>query len=393
MKKTKMMIIFTIVCFMFIPRVFATNYMSVSKTNVKVGEEFFISVATDFEISDWNILVTPTDNASGCRLESDRPIPVDGGVGSMANKKCSADAAGTVTLTLSGTITTASTEEHPDGETFELDETLNVTVTEEENPKGLESLTVRGGTLSPTFDSERNTGYVITLSSYEITSFSITATPKTATDTITPRRENGEDYETIDLSYISFVTAGDNSTMLIQILVGEGERQVRYEIQVVRPTKIAPPELTKLTIDGENIPLIAGEYRYKIPLEDKESYFVNATLKDSTNYRFHEYLTPPIETSSKEFEIRIVPKDPTAGLPSNSYYIVIETDTVDPIVSTTTTKKPSGGGGGSSSSGNNQNNIVNPQTGVTPAIIVGIMLVASLVVSFYLYKKNINGYN
>ena len=38
MKKAKLILIFTIVCFAFMPRVFATNYMSVSKDNIKVGD-------------------------------------------------------------------------------------------------------------------------------------------------------------------------------------------------------------------------------------------------------------------------------------------------------------------------------------------------------------------
>jgi len=177
--------------------------------------------------------------------------------------------------------------------------------------------------------------------------------------------------------------------MLIEISVGEGTRLVKYEIQVVRPNKIEKPKLTKLTIDGESIPLIDGVTDYKVELEDQDSYFINATINDTDNYMFNEFLVPPIKTSSKEIEIGIIPKNPSAGLDSITYHIKIVTDTIEPITEPpqTTTKKPSSSG---SSSGGN---IENPKTGSTPAIIVGIMLVSSLLLSMHFYNKNINGYN
>ena len=177
--------------------------------------------------------------------------------------------------------------------------------------------------------------------------------------------------------------------MLIEISVGEGERLVKYEIQVVKPTppQIGPPVLSMLAIDGHDINLVDGQYEYEITLDDKDSYFITATIKDTTNYRFDEFLVPPVDTSSKDIEIGIKPKDPSAGLESRSYHIIIKTNVIEPVTQSTTkttTKKPSGGGNG---------NVENPQTGSTSVFIVGFILISSLVISMYLYKKNINGYN
>ena len=241
-------------------------------------------------------------------------------------------------------------------------------------------------TLSPSFDSNQTNGYVLNLNTATTTNFSINAVAKTSSDTRSAMRENGSDYEPIELNNISFVTAGNNSTMLIIITVGEGERAIQYEIQVVKPTYIGLPELSRLAIDGEQITLVSGVYTYEITLEEKDSYYVTATIKDTNNYMFNEFLVPPVEISSKEFELDIVPKDATAGLRSAMYHITIKTNEIEPVTNPTTTKKPSS----SSSSGNGS--IENPQTG-TSAYVVGIILVSSLALSMYLYKKNINGYN
>ena len=388
MKKAKLMLIFTIVCFVFIPKVFATNYMSVSKTNVKVGESFDVTFNAE-NILGCNVEITPTNNASECTINLEMPISGNSVGDGSASTTCSVNEAGTVTFTLTGTITTAGTDENPDGETINLNETLDVTITaDEEKPKGLASITVTGGTLSPSFDSNTNTGYVITLNSAETTSFSINAVAKSPNvDNVTARRETGEGYQNINLNNISFVTGGNNSTMLIEIVVGEGEREKKYEIQVVRPTQIEKPKLTKLAIDGENVNLVNGVYDYEVIMDEQDSYYITATIADTTNYMFNEFLVPPIKTTSKDIEIGIVPKDPSAGLDSVTYHIVIKNNVIEPVTTPqqNTTKKPSGGSSGG--------NIENPQTGSTPMIIVSIMLISSLLLSMHLYKKNINGYN
>ena len=389
MKKAKLMLIFTIVCFAFIPKVFATNYMSVSKENVKVGESFDINVNFD-SIEAWEINVTTTGPVGECSILEENATQDNQNVPKEFKTTCNATEAGTITITLSGNVTKAKENEEENDIVTTLNETLTVTVTpEEEQPKGLASLSVTNGTLSPSFNSNTNTGYVITLDSTDTTTFSISAVAKTETDTIIAKRENGDNYEIINLSNINFITGGNNSTMLIVISVGEGKRLLKYEIQVVKPIppQIEPPVLSMLAIDGHDINLISGQYEYEITLDDKDSYFITATIKDTTNYRFDEFLVPPVDTSSKDIEIGIKPKDPSAGLESRTYHIVIKTNSIEPITQTptTTTKKPSGGGG--------NGNIENPQTGSTSVIIVAIILISSLIISMHLYKKNINGYN
>ena len=115
MKKAKLMLIFTIVCFVFIPKVFATNYMSVSKNNVKVGESFDVTFSAE-NIRGCNIEITPTNNASECTINLEMPISGNSVGDGSASTTCSVNEAGTVTFTLTGTITTTGTDENPDGE-------------------------------------------------------------------------------------------------------------------------------------------------------------------------------------------------------------------------------------------------------------------------------------
>ena len=378
--------------FIFVPKVFATDYMAVSNTSVKVGETFEVTVNfSGFKAWNIDVSTTDTDKVGSCVIDE------EGMADAISDTQtfmvtCTALAAGTANLTLSGSLTTDSDEDHPQGIQTNLNESISINITEPviDGPKGLANLQVTGGTLSPTFDSDniQNPNYTITLNSSETSSFSIEATKKNNDDELTIQRENGSDYQQIAFGNIDFVTAGGNDTMLIRITVGKGERLVRYEITVVKPkpADIGLPELETLTINGQNIPLTSGEYEYDVILnDDVENYRINATLKDATNYKFDDYLVPPFESSSKEFQLKIVPKDLAAGLKSGEYVIRIKTNTIEPVTVTKepTTKKQSGGYSDSD----------NPKTGSTSVYIVGFMLVASLMISMYLYKKNINGYN
>ena len=350
--------------------------MNVNKTNAKVGETLDISVVAE-NVTSWNIIITSNENAPDCTYE-ESGSESSGAISISKGVTCSATKEGIAKISLSGSITTAGDEENPDGLTIELDESIDINVTAADEPKGLSTLSATNGTLSPQFDSE-NTGYTITLDSPETTTFKISAVAKTESDSIKVKI-NGTESNENDLNNITFTTSGGNEMMLIEIDVGEGDRLVAYTITVIKPTRIESPELLTLIVGGYNISLVSGEYDYTITLDDTSSYLVTATLKDSTNYMFDEFLVPPVEVSGKEFALTIVPKDPTAGLTSVTYKIKVESNVIEPITNPITT----------TNSGNYQGN---PQTGSAPAYIVGIMLITSLIASLFLYKKNINGYN
>jgi len=391
MKRIGTILIIFVTTFIFIPKVFATNYMTASKTDVKVGETFEIIVNFD-KAKSWDIHVISTENASNCTIDEKDSTEDGENVSRNFHTICTATSEGKVTVALNGIIKLKSEEEDAEEITLPMNEEIEVNVAAVEEPIGLSSLQVTGGLLSPIFDSTNieNTGYTITLNSSEATTFKITAVAKTATDTISPKRESGSEYESINLDNITFITSGNNNTMLIEIDVGEGERLVKYRITVVKPhdEEIFPPELLTLTIGSQSIPLVSGLTEYSIELSEEDldengAYLINATLKDETNYMFSEFLTPPKVVSGKEFTLSIVPKDPSAGLSSVDYKITVKTSVIDPVITPTetTTKR------------NNNGQDENPQTGSTSALIVGIILIASLASSLYLYKKNINGYN
>lgn len=390
MKRIGTILILFVTTFLFMPKVFATNYMSVTDTDIKVGESFDIKVNFDY-IAAWDLEVTAEGAVGECRINEADATADAKNTAKEFKTTCSATKVGTITLNLTGNVTKAAEGDETENPTIEFNETIQLNVTAQEEPKGLSTLQVTGGTLSPIFDSSNieNTGYTITLDSYETTSFKITATAKTGTDKIEATRENGSGYESINIDDITFITSGDNNTMLIEINVGENNRLVKYRITVVRPSKpnIGAPELLTLTVGGENIPLVSGLYKYSIELDEENlnengAYIVNATLKDDTNYKFSEFLVPPEIVSGKEFTLKIIPKDPSSNLDQAVYTVNVKTNIVEPVTikQETTTKK-------------NNGNVENPQTGSMPALIVGIILITSLVASLYLYKKNINGYN
>ena len=366
--------------FVFIPKVFATNYMSLDKTSVQVGDTFALTVQFE-NATAWNI----SAYAQNAQLLKNCVIYENGSSSEEAENKtfsvnCKALAEGSTSIVLEGEITFGSDTENP----VTVNESIDLTINPQPVPKGLASLTVTGGTLSPTFDSI-NTGYTITLNSVDTSSFSLNATANTSSDDVKVEREAGGSYETVTPSNIAFVTAGNNDVMLIRISVGSGERLVVYEITVDRPKapSVGDPELATLTINGLDIPLTSGKYEYDLYVDENvTSYALNATLKDPVNYKFDDYLVPPFEISSKEIPIKIVPKDETTGLKSQNYVIRIKTTVIDPETQPKTTTKSSG----YIPSGN-------PQTGGASVYIVGFMLVASFAISIYLYKKNMSGYN
>ncbi len=239
----------------------------------------------------------------------------------------------------------------------------------ENTSTGLKTLNVTGGTLSPSLTAG-NYGYSVILDSASATSFGLTATANNSSDTIT--FVNSDTNETItNPNNIPFVTDEGKSSMSIKITVGS----VAYTINVTKPvSNTASNELSTLYVGGVNIPLRNGQYDYEVSLISNGSYQVNATLKDSTNYKISN-LTLPTSMTGDEFAIVISPKDNSSGLSGVTYTIKVKR-------------------GGSNSTNNvvTNNTTDNPQTG-SVAITMAVVLIISFALSIYLYKKNIEGYN
>ena len=212
----------------------------------------------------------------------------------------------------------------------------------ENTSTGLKTLNVTGGTLSPSLTAG-NYGYSVILDSASATSFGLTATANNSSDTIT--FVNSDTNETItNPNNIPFVTDEGKSSMSIKITVGS----VAYTINVTKPvSNTASNELSTLYVGGVNIPLRNGQYDYEVSLISNGSYQVNATLKDSTNYKISN-LTLPTSMTGDEFAIVISPKDNSSGLSGVTYTIKVKrggSNSTNNVVTNNTTDNPTASAG------------------------------------------------
>ena len=254
----------------------------------------------------------------------------------------------------------------------------NPTPTPGDNPGvtyvGLKSLTSTKGILAPMFKTEQH-GYVLTLA-HDVESFDLIAVANDSNEVITYTDvDTGQ--AIVDTSNISFVTE-DKESMSIEIKVGNEAETYKVIVNREKDSTIGKPELASLTVGGKVVNLISGKYDYEVYLDDVSSYQVQATLTDSTNYKFNDdYLAIPFNgTGENEYAILISPKVSGAG--SNTYKLVVKKTggTAPSTAKPTTTKTPS-----------------NPVTGGVMASVMLIIMIAAFGVSYYLYKQTLNQNN
>lgn len=289
------------------------------------------------------------------------------------------------------TVTLTNVKYYLDEEECDVEGTGATIAIEEDEPTpektpDLKSLTVTsGGTLNQAFSTE-NSSYILTLTSAEVTKFKLSVEAEDNEFTVSAK--NTDSGETIDLSKdIVYEPDEDKETMSITITVSFGDKNKDYVILVTRPkpSTVGSPTLASLIVGGQTVNLKSGQFDYSVYLSSSvlESYVVKAVLEDDENFKFDDYALSLIDTEmsgESDLTITIIPKDSNSGYGSETYTIKVM-------------KKDSGGSSSSSSnSSSDKEKIKNPDTGGS-AIVVGIMLVLSFVLSIYYYNKNINGYN
>lgn len=246
-----------------------------------------------------------------------------------------------------------------------------ITVKNEVLEKGLKSLSVEGYTLGPSFSPETY-GYTLVINSK---TFKINAVPANANDTVTIY--NLEDKSTpLDPNNITFVAKGGG--MAINIVVGTGGTGNEYNISIQRETEEYDNTLASLTVGGKTVSCDADDMCY-VSLDDVSHYSVDATLSDPDNFEIDRSNGGPGDYYKNEANIIIIvkPIDSSSGYEGRTYTVVVK-------------QNSSGGnpGGGSSSDIPS-----NPQTGNISIFIITLILIASLIVSLNLYKKNMNYYS
>ena len=244
-----------------------------------------------------------------------------------------------------------------------------ITVSEEEVKKGLSDLTAPGYTLNPLFTPTKN-DYILEIDSG---SFKISAVPANSNDTVKMYNDKDQNTE-LNPDNISFDPNGD--TMLLRIVVGSGDNETKYVVSVKRKQEtIKDNTLSSLTVGGTKVTLESGKDDYTVYLDDVSSYLVSATLSDEVNFEIDKN-NGGVGSYSGETTTYIIvkPKDNSAGVDSRTYSIK--------VVKKSSTSTPS------SKSDVSQN----PQTGNISIFVITLLLIGSLIVSFNLYRKNMEYY-
>ena len=249
-----------------------------------------------------------------------------------------------------------------------------ITVKNKALEKGLKSLSVEGYTLGPSFSPE-GYDYNLTINSK---TFKINAVPANVNDTVTIYNVEDKDKSTpLDPNNITFVANGGSGMMAIVIVVGSGGTGIEYRIIIVKETEEYDNTLASLTVGGKTVSCDADDMCY-VSLDDVSHYSVDATLSDPDNFEI-DRSNGGLGDYQNEANIIIIvkPKDSSSGYEGRTYTVVVK-------------QNNSGGnpGGGSSSDIPS-----NPQTGNISIFIITLILIASLIVSLNLYKKNMNYYS
>ena len=250
-----------------------------------------------------------------------------------------------------------------------------ITVKNEVLEKGLKSLSVEGYTLGPSFSPERY-DYNLTINSK---TFKINAVPANVNDTVTIYNVEDKDKSTpLDPNNITFVANGGSGMMAIVIVVGSGGTGNEYRIIIVKETEEYDNTLASLTVGGKTVSCDADDMCY-VSLDDVSHYSVDATLSDPDNFEIDGSNGGLGDYYKNEANIIIIvkPKDSSSGYEGRTYTVVVK-------------QNSSGGNPGGGSSGDIPSN---PQTGNISIFIITLILIASLIVSLNLYKKNMNYYS
>ena len=267
-----------------------------------------------------------------------------------------------------------------DGNPHDIDEATG-SIKIDNTGNGLKSLKVSNGTMSPAFSTSSN-GYIVTVNS---NTFSITTEKINANDKVTI--VNAEDTsKSLDASSITFSPKSGTDKMSIIVSVGStngycetGKNNcdnINYTLTISKSSSATDRTyLIKVVIDGKEVEIKEGEHTYtNIYVKDINKYTVAATVANAKRYT--------VTTMSGNTETGVY-EDTGSGTP---YYIMVK-DLDCPeekaymkyafnLKQSQKTDPPS-----------------NPQTGNISIFIITIILVASLIISLDLYRKNIQYYN
>ena len=260
-------------------------------------------------------------------------------------------------------------------------------------PATLRSLTVTDNSLTLTGPSNNIYGLIL---ESNVSNFGFTAVSTMSDDAVVFK--NGD--TVLNPASIDFSDPSGQNSMQIDVIVGSGDAATTYSVIVSRETTQSTtsgnPYLSSLTLSGQTVNLrnqSTADEEISVTLNTTASYQLRAVLSDSDNYEFVTGNNLPGSCSvasgvltcdlSGEVSMAIMVAPKISG--SSKNYILH-------IMQGSGSSGSSGSDEGSTSTGSGSGTgIVNPQTGGA-AYVMAIILVLSLIVSLYLYKRTINNF-
>lgn len=272
---------------------------------------------------------------------------------------------------------------------YPQDSVAQFTVIEKEDDTTLRSLSVIGGkafTFDPTV-----LNYAVTLESSTFGLVFETNNPDYQDDVVVKVKDG--DVIT-DVNNITFNDPSGQGQMILNIIVNG---QTTYEIDAVYMKKELDNSLEFIKINDADLSIQKDKFEYVLEIDkDVKEVLVAVGLKDSINFQIGKSsnidpdtlkATFPM-TKDEEFAYIVVePKDSSSGATSATYTIHIKRkgSTSAPPVEE---EKPSN----STESEKTDTPIKNPDTGGISMFTMAIVLIASLIGSIYLYRRNLEGY-
>lgn len=277
MKKVSYFIISSLFFFMLIPSIHAGASLTTNYSTVTKGSSFTTTVSLS-GVAAWEVHVSATGPVSNCTINAADSSEDASNTSKKYSATCKTTGTGTIKITLSGNVTTAS------GSTSNISASKTVTVKEKStttssssssstNKKSsnndLTSLSIEGYEISPTFN-KNTTNYTVTV--------------PYGTEKIQINAYKEDDKASISGDYIKEVKEGENK-FDVTVTAENGNKKV-YTINVMvdsKPIEVLVDEkkytLVKKATDLKDISL---EHEIiKLTIEDQE---VEAYRVDSINY-------------------------------------------------------------------------------------------------------------
>ena len=133
-------------------------------------------------------------------------------------------------------------------------------------------------------------------------------------------------------------------------------------------------KLATLTVGGKSITLSANKFDYQVILDSVDSYQINATVVDSSKFEVYSPNVGRNLSGEGAYEIVVKPRDNNSGYESGTYIIAVS--------------KKGSSSGGTPAPTTKPAPSSNPPTGEGGIVLMGIVLVVSLMITLYLYKRN-----